>query len=98
MDKDDLMKEVLEAEKKLREKKKEEKKEEGGEGTLEKYIQKLLKKTGMENLKDILIYSKTEAGWRAWLEKYTGTFTEFLQLYNYAEYAFGLKKKKFRFL
>ncbi|RLF28009.1 MAG: hypothetical protein DRN05_04825 [Thermoplasmata archaeon] len=50
-----------------------------------KYIQKLLKKTGMRNLEDILIYSKTRAGWRAWLEKYTGSFTDFLRLYNYAE-------------
>ena len=57
---------------------------------LEQFINELLKKTGMERLKDILIFSPTEAGYRAWLDKgYKGTFEEFMTLYNIAVKIYG---------
>ena len=84
MDEDELMKKILEVDKKLGEKEKEEVKAH----KTEEYYEKLLKKTGMKDLKEIIIYSPTPAGYRAWLEKgYKGSFEEFLILYRY-----GIKK------
>ena len=53
------------------------------------FVKKLLKETGMENLKDIRKYSPTKAGYRGWSEKYRGSYEEFLTLYNFALKIYG---------
>ena len=53
------------------------------------FIKKLMKKTGMKNLREASMYPATKAGYRAWLEKYKGTYEEFLTLRNFAVKIYG---------